>query len=313
VAAVTAVPADDDDDDDDDDDEEEEDDDDGELDGAPTPSPFAQQATQLAHRLARADWTHRLSCIHCAHCACRAVDVDKHPIGIILKSLSPIEGVRFELSRDHWSGVPSTFAKLPERVIGKVKSWGGGGRMGNKVCIEWETDGTNSTEHLVVLLRPRLGLKLLPYFNGSTAPKAKGAAAQRDYKVAMSTGPYAPASGAGAGAGETIEVSTSPARPSRTHPRNAPPPLPHTPRTHPAHTPHTPRCPPAPSGGQVFSTALRHTPSHLARPDAHPELTCCVPRVPPAVLLSDALPFGHSFLGGVLFATNNGWSSGAVP
>ena len=172
------------------------------------------------------------------HRACRAVDVDKHPIGIILKNTGgTIEGVRFELSRDHWSGVPATFAKLPARVVGRLDRWGHGGRNGNKVVVNWETDGTNSTEHLCVILRARLGLKLLPYANGASAPKAKGAAAQREYKTAMTTGPYAPASGAGAGEGDTVEVRRRvPKRAPRASPAHAhtrrPVPLTTTPPAH---------------------------------------------------------------------------------
>ena len=59
-----------------------------------------------------------------------------------------------------------------------------------KPLIVWESDGTNSIEWLSVLLRPSLGLKLLPGPSGSM-PKPKGAASRREYAVAISTGPYA--------------------------------------------------------------------------------------------------------------------------
>ena len=40
------------------------------------------------------------------------------------------------------------------------------GATANKVHVEWKSDGKNSDEFLAVLLRPSLGLKLLPYATG---------------------------------------------------------------------------------------------------------------------------------------------------
>ena len=100
------------------------------------------------------------------------VEVDKHPIGIILKS-NIIKGIRFQISRDHWKGSAAVYNRLPEHVIGEIPSWGGRGKDDNKVNVDWVTDGSNSVEFLAVLLRPALGFKLLPYENGKTAPKAK--------------------------------------------------------------------------------------------------------------------------------------------
>ena len=122
-------------------------------------------------------------------CALLTVEVDKHPIGIILKS-NTIKGIRFQVSRDHWKGSAAVYNRLPEHVIGEIPSWGGRGKDDNKINVDWVTDGSNSVEFLAVLLRPALGFKLLPYENGKTAPKAKGAAAKRRYATAICDGPY---------------------------------------------------------------------------------------------------------------------------
>lgn len=128
----------------------------------------------------------------CSHCSvlCNAVMVDKHPVGIILLS-NTIKAVRFEVSKEHWRGT-AHYARLPAMVVGSFEKWGGRSKEDGVVEVEWESDGSNSKEHLTVLLRPELGLKLLPYLNGKTAPRAKGATAKRAYAVAVSTGPYAP-------------------------------------------------------------------------------------------------------------------------
>ena len=71
--------------------------------------------------------------------------------------------------------------------------------------IEWESDGTNSDEFLAVLLRPSLGLELLPYLNGKSAPRPKGMVAKQAYATAVATGPYAPPRGEDGDLG-TVEV-----------------------------------------------------------------------------------------------------------
>ena len=75
------------------------------------------------------------------------------------------------------------------RVLRSQDNWGAR-KADYKPLIVWESDGTNSIEWLSVLLRPSLGLKLLPGPSGSM-PKPKGAASRREYAVAISTGPYA--------------------------------------------------------------------------------------------------------------------------
>ena len=59
-----------------------------------------------------------------------------------------------------------------------------------KPLIMWESDGKSSLEWLSLLLRPEFGFTLLPGADGRM-PKAKGAAAKREYAIAISTGPYA--------------------------------------------------------------------------------------------------------------------------
>ena len=126
-----------------------------------------------------------------AVCFCfRAVLVDKHPVGIILKS-NALKGIRFQVSKEHWKGT-AAYARLPALVVGAFSAWSGSKEDG-KVGVDWESDGFNSVEHLSVILRPKLCLKLLPYAaGGKSAPKAKGAQAKRNYATAISTGPYAP-------------------------------------------------------------------------------------------------------------------------
>ena len=114
--------------------------------------------------------------------------MDVHPVGIILKS-NTLRGIRFEVSKKHWQGT-SAYARLPDMVQGEFDAWHGA-KSGDKVSIEWLSDGSNSVEHLVVLLRPSLGLKLLPYQSGASAPRPKGAASKRDYQTAITIGPYA--------------------------------------------------------------------------------------------------------------------------
>jgi hypothetical protein len=121
-------------------------------------------------------------------CVC-AVLVDKHPFGIILKS-NTVKGIRFSILKEHWRG-EAVYARLPDAVIGAIDAWGGRSKADNKIVVEWETDGKNSVESLEVLLKPCNGFKLLPYLNGRGAPKPKGASANREYSVAISTGPYA--------------------------------------------------------------------------------------------------------------------------
>ena len=120
------------------------------------------------------------------HCT---VLVDKHPIGIILKS-NTVKGIRFSIKKVHWAGT-AAHARLPEVVIGEIQAWGGRSKEDNKIHVEWETDGRNSDEYLAVLLRPTNDFTLLPYTNNKSAPKAKGAGAKRAYAVAITNGPYA--------------------------------------------------------------------------------------------------------------------------
>ena len=117
------------------------------------------------------------------------MSVDLHPVGIILKS-NTLRGIRFEVSKEHWRGT-AFYARLPDRVAGRFETWSGRSKDDNKVHVEWESDGKNSDEWLAVLLRPSLGLKLLPYLDSRPAPRAKGTTAKRNYAVATTTGPYA--------------------------------------------------------------------------------------------------------------------------
>ena len=96
-----------------------------------------------------------------------AVLVHKHPIGIILRS-NTLKGIRFDMSKEHWRGslAAAAFDRLPERVVGSFETWAGRGKDDGKVHIEWESDGRNSDEYLSVLLRPKLGLTLLPSARG---------------------------------------------------------------------------------------------------------------------------------------------------
>ena len=56
--------------------------------------------------------------------------------------------------------------------------------------IEWESDGSNSAEHLCVLLKPRLTFKFLPNQAGRM-PVPLGTASRAAYNTARTTGPYA--------------------------------------------------------------------------------------------------------------------------
>ena len=118
-----------------------------------------------------------------------AVEVEQHPLGIIIRSHAPPKGIRFEISRDHWKSEPTVHTRLPERVIGQIEQWRN--KVSGKIHVEWESDGSNSDEHLSVLLRPSLGFKLLPYADNRSAPKAKGSAAKRAYADSIARGPYA--------------------------------------------------------------------------------------------------------------------------
>lgn len=166
-------------------------------------------------RASRAHVLSRLTLSMCMMPVARAVTVDVHPIGIILKS-NTIKGVRFTVSKEHWKGSTAVYNRLPENVMGEITSWGGRSKDDNKINVEWVTDGTNSAEFLAVLLRRPLGFKLLPYENGKSAPKAKGASAKRRYATAMANGPYAPARDGGDGPeGQKVEVRSLPATRTR--------------------------------------------------------------------------------------------------
>ena len=54
---------------------------------------------------------------------CVSVLVDKHPIGIILKS-NQLRGIRFSILKEHWKGT-SAYARLPDVVLGSFKAWSG--------------------------------------------------------------------------------------------------------------------------------------------------------------------------------------------
>ena len=118
--------------------------------------------------------------------------VDKHPIGIILLS-NQVKGIRFSVNKSHWAGTRA-YSQLPDNVIGEIHAWSGP-KVNGVVSVEWISDGTNSTEHLCVLLKADNHFKLLPYANNKSAPKAKGTAAKRNYAAAMKDGPYAPNDG----------------------------------------------------------------------------------------------------------------------
>lgn len=148
-----------------------------------------------------------------------AVEVDQHPIGIILKSLKQVKDVRFEVSNEHWRG-EAAYSTLPPRVIGVIEKWTGTGKSAGKIHVNWKTDSTNSDEFLAVLLRPPLSLKLLPYEDGRTAPTAHGAPAKRKYATAMHSGPYAPPAQEDAGLGSKVQVAL--ARVARSHPTHMP-------------------------------------------------------------------------------------------
>ena len=131
----------------------------------------------------------------CSQAPLAAVDWKLHPVGIIIMSQDPPGGIRFEMSRDHWAGDPATWHSLQERVVGKIIRLLPNGRESGQLNIDWESDGTNSNEYLSQLLKKPYGLTLLPYgqeHRHRSAPKAKGSQAKAAWRVAMSTGPYAP-------------------------------------------------------------------------------------------------------------------------
>ena len=241
--------------------------------------------------LARARWTRSL--------LSDAVDVDLHPIGIILKS-NALKGIRFEISKDHWQGTRA-YGSLPEKVVGCMvrpaaactltltsrshalvrclrdsshgvltqDSWVGA-KSNDKVLIQWESDGKNSQEWLSVLLRARLELKLLPRADGHM-PAAKGAEMRRRYATATTTGPYARRGGAATAQVDVEQITV----PKLSRPSNFPP---QTPRAAHLHTHEPPPHPDAPRVsrasvpdplGDRYGSRVR-TAQHIAR--HHPSM-----------------------------------------
>jgi hypothetical protein len=98
-------------------------------------------------------------------------------------------GIRFEVSKEHWCTDPLAYADLPAKVVGVIEQWRN--KREGKIYVEWESDASNSDEHLSVLLQASLDFKLLPFEDGRTAPKAKGMAAKRAYAEAVAQGRYA--------------------------------------------------------------------------------------------------------------------------
>ena len=76
------------------------------------------------------------------------MNVEAHPIGIILQSMKTVDGVRFSMSRDHWKTNPAVFRKLPATVFGASKRWVA--KKDNKLTVDWESDALSSTEYLEV-------------------------------------------------------------------------------------------------------------------------------------------------------------------
>ena len=86
------------------------------------------------------------------------------------------------------------YANLPDRMIGTIDKWTGGGRAAGSLTIltiDWEADKSNSVEFLAVMLQPRYEFKLERYANGKMPPRAKGLESQRRYVAATTQGPYA--------------------------------------------------------------------------------------------------------------------------
>jgi len=127
------------------------------------------------------------------------IDHTKHPIGIILMSVS-VSGVRVSVDKslfDRDGIAPEVFDSLPQTLYGTCDHWAGqGGKVGGKINIEWdandaEEDGSNSDEWLQILLKPEHKFKLERHPNGQPAPKAAGMEAQRAFHKAITVGPYA--------------------------------------------------------------------------------------------------------------------------
>lgn len=74
------------------------------------------------------------------------MNVDAHPTGIILQSLTKVDGARFSMSRNHWRSNLTVWRRLPETVFGGFKRWVS--KNDNKVTVDWESDGLSSTEYL---------------------------------------------------------------------------------------------------------------------------------------------------------------------
>jgi hypothetical protein len=70
-------------------------------------------------------------------------------------------GIRFEVSKEHWRTDPSAYANLPAKVVGVIEQWRN--KREGKIYVEWESDASNSDEHLSVLLQASLDFKLLQF------------------------------------------------------------------------------------------------------------------------------------------------------
>lgn len=117
------------------------------------------------------------------------VNAAKHPIGIILMSLQTPKDIRFSISRDFFNEDP-TYASMPERLTAEIMQWISRDAMTLKVL--WDIDQKHTHTALADLLDPDFGMKLEPYADGRSAPKAKGTSFRREYTLAMNSGPYAP-------------------------------------------------------------------------------------------------------------------------
>ena len=118
------------------------------------------------------------------------IDFQKHPAGIILLSHSPPKGIRFSVEKILFHGF-ANYDSLPDRLVGEVNQWTGGGRAAGQLSIDWLADQSNTVQYLATLLQPRYNFRFEKYENGKPPPRAKGMEAKRLFAAALANGPYA--------------------------------------------------------------------------------------------------------------------------
>lgn len=121
--------------------------------------------------------------------AATQVDPREHPVGIIILSHSPPKGIRFTINREFFLNV-SNYDDLPPRLLGEIDRWIDRDN-GYKLKVLWPIDDSNTIQMLGQLLDPEYRIKLEPYEDNRSAPKAKGTTWRRLYAQMKATGPYA--------------------------------------------------------------------------------------------------------------------------